>query len=123
MSTRMTGGVLRLRPAGQPYRRRNDVMSHPVKTVAILVARPGRSADLRALLDGMLAPSRAEPGNLRYDLWQDQADPARFVLDELYTGDEAVAAHRASPHFRHYASIINDLADRNAVTLDPVAVA
>ena len=98
-------------------------MSHHVKTVAIFVARPGKLGELRALLDGMLAASRAEPGNLRYDLWQDQTDPTRFVLDELYTGSEAVADHRASPHFRHYASAITDLAERTAVTLDPAVVA
>jgi quinol monooxygenase YgiN len=98
-------------------------MSHHVKTVALFVARPGKAGELRTLLDGMLAPSRAEPGNLRYDLWQDQADPARFVLDELYADNEAVAAHRASPHFRHYAALITDFAERTAVTLDPAALA
>ncbi|AOH87017.1 antibiotic biosynthesis monooxygenase [Sphingomonas panacis] len=98
-------------------------MSDHVKIVAILTARPGKAADLRTLLDGMTTPSRAEPGNLRYDLWQDQTDPARFVLDELYGDGEAVAAHRASPHFRNYLSVINDLAERTAVTLDPASVA
>ena len=85
--------------------------------------RPGKTEALRALLDGMVAPSRAEPGNLRYDLWQDRADPARFVLDELYADDGAVAAHRASPHFQIYLSQINDLAERIPLTLDPVSVA
>ncbi|WP_267898284.1 putative quinol monooxygenase [Teichococcus wenyumeiae] len=55
---------------------------------------------MRALLNGMTAASRAEPGNLRYDLWQDQTDPGRFVLDELYVDGEAVAAHRATPDFQ-----------------------
>jgi quinol monooxygenase YgiN len=98
-------------------------MSNHLKTVAIFVARPGKAGDLRTLLDGMITASRAEPGNLRYDLWQDQTDPARFVLDELYADGEAVAAHRATPHFRAYASVVNDLAERTAVTLNPVAVA
>jgi len=48
-------------------------MAQPVKTVAVLVARPGKIGDLHALLDGLIAPSRAEPGNLRYDLRVDQA--------------------------------------------------
>jgi len=94
----------------------------PVKIVAILAAHPGRAEDLRALLDGMLAPSRAEAGNLRYDLWQDQADPNRFVLDELYVDAAAVAAHRATPHFQAYLSKINDLASRTALVLDPLAL-
>ena len=98
-------------------------MTTTVKIVAILTARPGQAEALRALLDGMLAPSRAEAGNLRYDLWRDQADPNRFVLDELYADNDAIAAHRASPHFQDYLSRINDVAERTAAVLDPVAVA
>jgi quinol monooxygenase YgiN len=98
-------------------------MTTTVKIVAILTARPGKTGALRALLDGMLAPSRAEAGNLRYDLWRDQAEPSRFVLDELYADNDAIAAHRASAHFQDYLSRINDLAERTAVVLDPVAVA
>lgn len=98
-------------------------MPNSVKIVAILAARPGQAAALRALLDDMVAATRAEPGNLRYDLWQDATDPDRFVLDELYVDGDAVAAHRATDHFRKYLSVIADLADRTAVTLDPVSVA
>jgi quinol monooxygenase YgiN len=71
----------------------------------------------------MLAPSRAEPGNLRYDLWRDPAEPGRFVLDELYRDADAIAAHKATPHFQSYLSRINDLAERTAWVLAPVGVA
>ncbi|QSR19892.1 putative quinol monooxygenase [Novosphingobium sp. KA1] len=98
-------------------------MTDTVKIMAILTARPGRLADLRALLGGMVAASRDEPGNLRYDLWVDQTTPERFVLDELYVDRAAVEAHRASAHFQNYLARINALADRSALTLDPVAVA
>lgn len=98
-------------------------MSTPVKIVAILVARPGKTEPLTALLGGMTEPSRTEPGNLRYDLWQDQADPGRFLLDELYRDGAAVLAHRATPHFQNYLTKINDLAERTALVLDPVLVA
>ncbi len=98
-------------------------MPHSVKIVAILVAKPGRTEDLKALLEGLLPPSRLESGNLRFDLWVDQAEPGRFILDELYASDEAIASHRETPHFQHYLSRINDLADRTALVLDPVSVA
>lgn len=97
-------------------------MTAPVKIVAILTARPGKADDLQALLSGMLAPSRAEPGNLRYDLWRDQADASRFVLDELYADNAAIAAHRATPHFQDYLARIGDLAERTALVLDAVEV-
>lgn len=93
------------------------------KIVAVLTAKPGKDEDLEALLAGMVAPSRAEPGNLRWDVWRDQADPARFVLDELYVDSAAVAAHRETPHFKTYVSKVGDLADRSAYVLDPLQVA
>jgi len=99
------------------------VMSTPVKTIAILIARHGMVEELRALLDSMVAPSRAEPGNLQYDLWRDHADAGRFVLEELYTDDAAIAAHRATPHFEEYSSRINNLAERTFMMLDPLEVA
>ena len=99
------------------------MMTTPVKIVAILTARTGKADDLKALLVDMTTPSRAEPGNLRYDLWLDHANPDRFVLDELYTDNAAVAAHRETPHFRNYLSRINDLAERTPFVLDPVQVA
>jgi len=79
--------------------------------------------ELGALLDGMVVPSRAEQGNLQYDLWRDHTDAGRFVLEELYTDDAAVAAHRATPHFQKYSAKINDLAERTFMMLDPLQVA
>ena len=94
-----------------------------VKTVAILVAKPGKAEELKSLLDGMVMPSRDEPGNLKYDLWLDRADPSRFVLDELYSDEVAIVTHRATPHFQNYLSKINDLADRTVILLAPLQVA
>lgn len=96
-------------------------MTTPVKVVAVLTARPGTADRLRALLNGMLAPSRAEPGNLRYDLWQDASEPGRFFLDELYVDADAIAAHRATPHFQAYLAVIDELAERTAFVLDSVS--
>jgi len=94
-----------------------------VKSIAILVAKHGRVEELRALLDGMVAPSRAEPGNREYNLWQDHAEAGRFILEEIYTDDAAVAAHHATPHYKKYSSQINDLAERSVMMLDPLEVA
>ena len=97
-------------------------MSNPVKIVAILTAKPGKADELKALIDGMVGPSRSEPGNLRYDVWREKAEPNRIVLDELYASDEAVAAHRAAPHFQAYAAKVGELADRMPVVCDPVTI-
>ena len=98
-------------------------MSASVKIVAVLVAKDGREAELEALLKSMASDSRAEPGNLRYDLWRDADQPNRFVLDELYTDNDAVALHRASPHFQAYLKRIPDIAERMPMVLRPEDVA
>ncbi len=98
-------------------------MSSPVKIVAILNAKEGTQVELEALLRGLVAPSRAEPGNLRYDLWRDIDNPGRFVIDELYRDSDAIQSHRATPHFKDYLARINDLASRTAVVVSAVDVA
>ena len=46
------------------------------------------------LLPGHATATRAEPGNLRFDLSQSD-DPLVWSLDEIFTGDDAFAAHQA----------------------------
>ena len=43
-----------------------------------------------------------EPGCLYFDVVQDLADDHHFLFYELYADDEAVAAHRAAPHFAQW---------------------
>jgi quinol monooxygenase YgiN len=94
----------------------------PAKITAILTAKPGKAADLHALLVDMAPHCRAEPGNLRWDIWRDQASGERYVLDELYRDAAAVEAHRKTPHYQHYLARIPDLADRTAFLLETVQV-
>lgn len=43
--------------------------------------------------------SRREPGVIRFDVLQQEDDPTRFVLVEIYRSAEAAAAHKATPHY------------------------
>ena len=43
--------------------------------------------------------SLREPGVARFDVLQQQDDPARFVLVEAYRTSEAIAAHKATAHY------------------------
>lgn len=40
-----------------------------------------------------------EPGNLRFDVLQDEHEPTRFYIYEAYTDADAVAAHKKTPHY------------------------
>ena len=43
--------------------------------------------------------SLKEPGVVRFDVVQQQDDPARFVLVEIYRDAAAAAAHKETPHY------------------------
>ena len=94
----------------------------PVKITALLTARPGHAEELATLLLGMAPLCRAESGTLRWDIWQDQTQSDRFVLDELYVDEAAVARHRDTVHYKAYLLRIGDLAERTALVLVPVSV-
>ena len=98
-------------------------MAHTVRVIAVLTAKAQRGPELEALLQTLIVPSRAEPGNLRYDLWRDASEPFRFIFDELYRDDAAAASHRATPHFQHYLAHIGELAERAAYVVAPFDVA
>jgi len=95
----------------------------PSKITAILVAHPGKSLELRELLVGMAPQCRAEPGNMRWDIWRDSLDDHRYVLDELYRDATAVETHRATLHYKAYLAEVPKLAERTAVIAEVVDVA
>jgi quinol monooxygenase YgiN len=68
--------------------------------VAEMEAVPGRRAELMQLLDGMLAPSRAEPGNVSYRYFIDSENPDIVHFFELWQDQAAVDYHFATPHFQ-----------------------
>lgn len=43
--------------------------------------------------------SRKEPGIARFDVLQQNDDPTRFILVEVYRSVEATAAHKATAHY------------------------
>lgn len=84
-------------------------MSEIIHLVATLVARPGQEAALQAALTGILAPVRAEPGCLRYDLHRDRDDPARFVMLESWADAAALETHGKAAAFTGLAARFDEL--------------
>ena len=85
-------------------------MSHLI-VVATIVANPGQQEAVRAALEQVVPPSRAEAGCLRYELHVDNADATRFVMLEEWTGAEALAAHDLTPHFLALGAAVGGKAD------------
>jgi quinol monooxygenase YgiN len=49
-----------------------------------------------------------EPGCRRFDVVQEQDDPTRFVLIEVYDNPEAHLAHRETAHYKTWRDLVND---------------
>jgi quinol monooxygenase YgiN len=71
-----------------------------LRVVARMVARPEAVEEVREVLAGLVAPTRAEPGRLVYELLQNNSDPADFTFVEEWESDAALDAHLASRHIR-----------------------
>src|SRR5258705_13912600 len=61
--------------------------------------RPGQVEEFLAATLINARASLAEPGVLRFDVIQDEADPAHVVLVEVYRDADAPAAHKLTPHY------------------------
>ena len=86
--------------------------------------RSGEEEKVERALRQMVAPTRAEPGNLDYQILRDPADPALFVLFERYADEAAFEAHKASEHFATWLAgqVLPSLADRIRLDLVPLVV-
>lgn len=68
--------------------------------------------DLDAFLDATRANATAsltEPGVLRFDVVQDEADPAHVVLVEVYVDTAAAAAHKETEHYATWRDTVADM--------------
>jgi quinol monooxygenase YgiN/quercetin dioxygenase-like cupin family protein len=61
---------------------------------------PGREAELQSELLALTAPTRAEPGALRYDLYQSSSKPNEFMRFEEWRDLSALEAHKQTPHLQ-----------------------
>lgn len=71
--------------------------------------KPERIDDFIAATIENASASLREPGCVRFDLIQEAADPANFVLVEIYRDQASHAAHRESPHYNVWAERTADM--------------
>ena len=50
-----------------------------------------------------------EPGNLRFDVLQDPADPTHFSLYEAYTSAATAAVHKETAHYAAWRDAVGSL--------------
>ena len=83
-------------------------MSEPVGVIARFAPLPEKDFDLRALLEGMVSPTRSEPGCLSYNLYEVPAE-GDLVLIERYDNQAALEHHRTTEHYLNYRAQLSPL--------------
>jgi len=79
-------------PAASP----EDVLT----AVTFIQGREGKAADVKRELLSLSAPTRAEQGNIQYDLYQSVDRSDRFMRLEVWQDDAALERHKATPHLK-----------------------
>ena len=81
-----------------------------LKVIARIKARPEKIDEMRALLSGLVRPTRAEPGCLRYELLHNLTEPADFTFVEEWRDDSALESHFNTEHVKGALARFQELA-------------
>ena len=71
--------------------------------------RPGQAQAFQAATLVNARASLGEPGVLRFDVLQDQADPEHVVLVEVYRDDDASAAHKLTSPYATWRDTVAEM--------------
>jgi quinol monooxygenase YgiN len=85
------------------------VKTKPLIVVANLKAKPGKEAEVRERLQGLILTTREEPGCLHYDLHVATGDPAAFLFLESWSSRKHLDDHLARPHVQAFLAQAGDL--------------
>ena len=81
-----------------------------VAVLAKIPAQPGKRDELVKALGAAIDNANTEAGTLLYILHTDDKDPDVVYFYELYTGQDALAAHGSSDFMKELGKSLRDLA-------------
>jgi quinol monooxygenase YgiN len=76
--------------------------------VSIHVKPDALDAFIAATLENV-RQSALEPGIARFDFIQEQSDPTRFQLTEVYRSPDAPARHKETTHYHLWRDTVEDM--------------
>jgi quinol monooxygenase YgiN len=80
--------------------------------IALIVTvniKPGfKESFMKSMMGDARGSNNDEPGCLRFDVLQDNEDPNRIHLYEVYRDEAAVEAHRKAPHYTKWREEVKD---------------
>ena len=77
--------------------------------VVTLECKPGSEDAFREAALDDASNSVQEPGCVRFDAYQDQSDPKRFVFVEVYRDEDAFKAHTQTAHYARWNEATKDI--------------
>ena len=83
----------------------------PILVFASFEPKAGKEETVQKILQGMVGPTRQEPGNEIYDLYERKNGPdgmLSFHLFEKYTDASALEYHRETEHYKNYRATITE---------------
>ncbi|MES3205702.1 putative quinol monooxygenase [Klebsiella aerogenes] len=80
-----------------------------IALIAVLKAKAGQTEALRDALQALLLPTREEPGNLDYALFQLRDAPDTFYMRESWRDQQALDEHIAQPYFQAFIGQMENL--------------
>ncbi len=82
-----------------------------LRVVAHLRAQEGKGAELGEALKGLIEPTRAEPGNISYELLASLDDERDYTFVEEYQDSAALEAHMNTPHVQAAMAAMPELVE------------
>jgi quinol monooxygenase YgiN len=82
-----------------------------IHVIARMRAKEGKAEALKAVLIGLVPPSRRELACYQYDLLQSAADPREFCFVEKWDGEPALDQHAKSDHVAKVGAQMADLVE------------
>ena len=88
-----------------------------IQIVALVTVKPEYTEALAAQFKDLVKASRAEEGNISYDLHQEIGKPNRFVFVESWKSQAAIDEHNASEHFQNFVKSIEGKTEAMEIVL------
>lgn len=88
-----------------------------IRIVASVKAKAEQVDAVAEAVKRVVAPSRAEAGNLQYDLHEAIDAPGTFVFFERWASREALTIHEATAHFQQLVAQLEGKTEKMDITL------
>jgi len=86
-----------------------NTSSHVLVSIAVLKAKTGKELALKQESLALVEPTRAEPGNLDYVLFEQRGAQGTYYMREAFRDQAALDAHVSMPYFQRFAATADDL--------------